>query len=239
MARRRKKNNNNLFLTIIIVVCLGHVYYYQDEIKEFVIQNTNQSYALSEIPEYNGNSYVIINNNEPNFDEKDFTKKSFESYSELDVLGRCGIAFANIGKDLMPTEKRGSIGMIKPSGWHTIKYDIVDGKYLYNRCHLIGYQLTGENANEKNLITCTRYMNTVGMLEFENKVAEYIKETNNHVLYRVSPIYLNDNLIASGVQIEAESVEDKGIGIKFNVYVYNVQDGINIDYKTGESILAN
>ena len=139
----------------------------------------------------------------------------------------------------MPTEERGQIGMIKPSGWHTVKYDIVDGKYLYNRCHLIGYQLTGENANEKNLITCTRQMNAETMLEFENKVADYVKETNNHVLYRVTPIFKGDNLLASGVQMEAYSVEDNGKGISFNVYVYNVQDGITIDYKTGDSKLSN
>ena len=147
------------------------------------------------------------------------------------------MAFANIGKDLMPTEKRGSIGMIKPSGWHTIKYDIVDGKYLYNRCHLIGYQLTGENANPKNLITCTRQMNTKGMLPFENKVADYINDTNNHVLYRVTPVYKDDNLLASGVKIEAKSLEYNGQCIKFNVFVYNIQTGINIDYKTGSSSL--
>ena len=158
-------------------------------------------------------------------------------YGELDKLGRCTEAHANIGKDLMPTEDRGSIGSVKPTGWHTVKYDIVDGKYLYNRCHLIGFQLTGENANKNNLITCTRYMNTVGMLEFENKVAEYIKETNNHVLYRVTPIYEGNNLLAKGVQMEALSIEDEGKGIKFNVFVYNVQPGIEIDYKTGESKL--
>ncbi len=166
-------------------------------------------------------------------------KDTFEEYSNLDLLGRCGVAFANISKDLMPTEERGSIGMIKPSGWHTVKYDIVDGKYLYNRCHLIGYQLTGENANEKNLITCTRETNTGVMLEYENKVAEYIKKTNNHVLYRVTPIYEDTNLVASGIQMEALSVEDNGKGIKFNIYVYNVQDGIEIDYKTGESKLKD
>ena len=160
-----------------------------------------------------------------------------EVYSELDSLGRCGVAFARVGKDTMPTEERGSIGMIKPSGWHTIKYDIVNGKYLYNRCHLVGYQLTGQNANPKNLITCTRYMNTVGMLEFENKVASYVKKTNNHVLYRVTPIFRNDNLLATGVQIEAESIEDLGKGISFNVFVYNVQQGIEIDYETGDSKL--
>jgi DNA-entry nuclease len=155
------------------------------------------------------------------------------------LLGRCGVASANISKDLMPTEKRGSIGSIKPSGWHTIKYDHIDGKYLYNRCHLIGYQLTGENANEKNLITCTRSMNTKGMLQFENMVTKYIKDTGNHVLYRVTPVFEGNNLVATGVEMEAYSVEDNGKGIKFNVFVYNIEDGIIIDYKTGDSKLAN
>ena len=139
----------------------------------------------------------------------------------------------------MPTEKRGSIGSIKPSGWHTVKYDHIDGKYLYNRCHLIGYQLTGENANEKNLITCTRSMNTKGMLQFENMVTKYIKDTGNHVLYRVTPVFEGNNLVATGVEMEAYSVEDNGKGIKFNVFVYNIEDGIIIDYKTGDSKLAN
>ena len=195
------------------------------------------SYNIDEIPDYNGESYVILNNNEPNFESEDFKKESYEEYGELDELNRCTYAITNIGNDLMPNEERGSIGMIKPSGWHTVKYDVVDGKYLYNRCHLIGYQLTGENANPNNLITCTREMNTKGMLDFENKVAEYIKETSNHVLYRVTPIYDGNNLLATGVQMEAYSVEDEGKGIKFNVFVYNVQDKIEIDYKTGESKL--
>ena len=199
----------------------------------------NKSTSVSSVPAYSGNPYVAINNNVPFFANNEITNSSYENYSSLDGLGRCGIASACIGKDIMPTEERGRIGMIKPSGWHTVKYDIVEGKYLYNRCHLIGYQLTGENANEKNLITCTRYMNTVGMLEFENKVADYIKKTNNHVLYRVTPIFEGDNLLASGVQMEAQSVEDNGKGIKFNVYIYNVQEGIAIDYKTGESKLSN
>ena len=155
----------------------------------------------------------------------------------MDYLGRATKAFANISTDLMPTEKRGNIGMVKPSGWHTVKYDIVDGKYLYNRCHLIGYQLTGENANENNLITCTRNTNTSTMLDMENKVTEYIKKTNNHVLYRVRAIYDGDNLLASGIQMEALSIEDNGKGIKFNIYIYNVQPGIKIDYKTGDSEL--
>ena len=181
---------------------------------------------------------IPINNNEPNFTEELKSKtKSFENYSKLDKIGRAQVAFANISKDLMPNEERTSIGQVKPSGWHTVKYDIVDGKYLYNRCHLIGFQLTGENANNKNLITCTRSMNTGAMLDFENKVAKYIKKTGNHVLYRVTPIYKDTNKLASGVQMEAYSVEDNGKGIKFNVYIYNVQDGIEINYKTGESKL--
>ncbi len=164
--------------------------------------------------------------------------KSFENYGDLDSLGRCTVAFACIGQDIMPTEKRGDISSIKPTGWKSTKYDIVDGKYLYNRCHLIGYQLTAENANEKNLITGTRFMNVDGMLPFENKVAEYVENTNNHVLYRVTPIFKDKNLVASGVQIEAKSVEDNGKGISFNVYVYNNQPGITIDYLTGKSSLT-
>ena len=193
---------------------------------------------LSNIPDYSGQPYVVLNDNEPEFTQEDLTAESYEQYSELDELGRCGIAVASIGIDLMPTEERGSIGQIKPSGWQTVKYDNVEGKYLYNRCHLIGFQLTGENANEKNLITGTRYMNTEGMLPFENMVADYIKETENHVLYRVTPIFESDCLVANGVQMEAMSVEDNGEGICFNVYVYNIQPGIEIHYSTGESKLA-
>ena len=195
--------------------------------------------SLASIPAYSDTAYVEINNNQPNFTEEDDTATSFESYSKLDSLGRCGVAFANISTDLMPTEERGSIGQVKPSGWQTVKYDFVDGKYLYNRCHLIGYQLTAENANEENLITGTRYLNVDGMLPFENMVADYIKQTENHVLYRVTPIYEGNNLVASGVQMEARSVEDDGKGICFNVYCYNVQPGVQIDYATGESSLAN
>ena len=189
------------------------------------------------LPEYSDSPYVIVNNNEPFFTENDMTADSFEYYGELDELGRCTVAYASIGKDLMPTEKRGSIGSVKPTGWHTVKYDIVDGKYLYNRCHLIGYQLTAENANKNNLITGTRYLNVDGMLLFENMVADYIKETNNHVLYRVTPIFTGDNLLADGVLMEAESVEDNGEGISYNVFCYNVQPGIKIDYATGDSSL--
>ncbi len=184
---------------------------------------------------YDGKPYVVINDNDPDFTDADMTTTSFESYGELDGLGRCTTAFANIGKDLMPAEKRGPIGEVKPTGWQTAKYDNVDGKYLYNRCHLIGYQLTGENANAKNLITGTRYLNVDGMLPFENMVADYIKETGNHVLYRVTPVFSGDNLVASGVQMEAKSVEDNGDGILFNVYCFNAQPGIAIDYATGDS----
>lgn len=192
---------------------------------------------LGSIPAFSGEPYVAINNNIPDFTDADLITSSFEEYSNLDSLGRCGVAYACIGTDLMPTEDRGSIGQVKPSGWHTVKYDCVDGKYLYNRCHLIGYQLTAENANENNLITGTRYLNVEGMLPFENMVADYIKETGNHVLYRVTPIFEGNNLVANGVHMEAKSVEDNGEGILFNVYCYNAQPGVGINYATGESWL--
>ncbi len=181
--------------------------------------------------------YIKVNGNVPRFsDEEKKTAAAFENYSDLDALGRCGVAFACVGKETMPTEERGPIGSIKPSGWHSVKYDFVDGKYLYNRCHLIGYQLTAENANEKNLITGTRYLNTKGMLPFENMVADYVKETGNHVLYRVTPVFEGKNLVASGVYMEAYSVEDDGDGICFYVYVFNRQPGVKIDYLTGDSV---
>lgn len=164
--------------------------------------------------------------------------ESFETYSSLDSLGRCGVAYANVGQDLMPTEERGSIGQVKPTGWHTVKYDCVDGKYLYNRCHLLGYQLTAENANTKNLITGTRYLNIEGMLPFENMVADYVKETNNHVLYRVTPVFDGDNLVATGVLMEGYSVEDQGDGVTFCIFAYNAQPGVEIDYATGDSTLV-
>lgn len=208
-----------------------------DSIENFLTEESAETIFLKEVPEYSGEPYVVLENNMPDFTKEDMAEESYEYYSELDMDGKCGVAEANIGKELMPTEERESIGMIRPSGWHLVKYDNVDGKYLYNRCHLIGFQLTGENANEKNLITGTRYMNTEGMLPFENMVADYIKKTGNHVLYRVTPIFEEDNLVASGVQMEAKSVEDDGKGICFNVYVYNVQPGIKIDYATGESWL--
>ena len=191
--------------------------------------------SMEDIPDYSGEPYVVLNDNWPDFDAEDLTLEPFESYSELDYLGRCGVACANICLEIMPTEPRGDIGQVKPSGWQTVKYDCVDGKYLYNRCHLIGYQLAGENANKQNLITGTRYMNVEGMLPFENMVDGYVEETGNHVLYRVTPVFEGRNLLASGVKLEAFSVEDEGEGICFNVYIYNVQPGITIDYATGES----
>lgn len=238
--KRKKRNISMLLSSLALALIIGIYTYYTDNSSAYVNNNdiTNIKYDISDIDKFTGYNYIELNGNIPVFEEID-TSKSFEEYSELDSLGRAGSAFANIGVDLMPTEKRGSIGMIKPSGWHTVKYDIVDGKYLYNRCHLIGYQLTSENANEKNLITCTRSMNTKGMLQFENMVTKYIKDTGNHVLYRVTPVFEGNNLVATGVEMEAYSVEDNGKGIKFNVFVYNIEDGIIIDYKTGDSKLAS
>lgn len=196
----------------------------------------NEQQIEYEVPAYSGMPYVEIHDNMPFFTEEVMTTNSFEKYAPLDLLGRCGTAFANIGKDIMPTEERGPIGMVKPSGWHTVKYpDVIEDLYLYNRCHLIGYQLSGENANEKNLITGTRYMNVEGMLPFENQVAQYVKDTGNHVLYRVTPRFTGNNLVADGVLMEAYSVEDSGEGLQFCVFVYNVQPGIEIDYVTGKS----
>ena len=199
--------------------------------------NNNSYVSLDAIPAYDGRAYVAVNNNEPFFTDSDMTTTAFENYSDLDSLGRCGVAYANICKDIMPTEERGKIGMIKPSGWHTVKYDVIKDRYLYNRCHLIGYQLAGENANSKNLITGTRYLNVEGMLPFENLVADYVNNTGNHVLYRVTPMFSGSNLVANGVLIEAKSVEDNGGGILFNVYCYNVQPGVGINYENGDSWL--
>ena len=204
-----------------------------NETSDKLADTPSTSYDLKSIPEYSGEPYVTIHDNVPFFSEEEFTTDAFETYSELDDLGRCGTAYANICEEIMPTEKRGKIGMIKPSGWHTVKYTGIDGNYLYNRCHLIGYQLSAENANEKNLITGTRYLNVTGMLPFENMVADYVNETGNHVLYRVTPIYNQENLVADGVLMEAQSVENDDLA--FCVYCYNVQPGIEIDYHTGDS----
>lgn len=205
----------------------------------FYESNSASSFSLQDIPPFSDDiAYVTIEDNQPNFTAEDMVTTSYEQYSPLDALGRCGVAKACVGTDIMPTEERGSIGQIKPSGWYTVKYDCVDGKYLYNRCHLIGYQLTGENSNPNNLITGTRFLNVEGMLHFENQIAEYVKETKNHVIYRVTPIFQGENLLASGVQMEAKSVEDNGAGVCFNVYAYNNQPGIKIDYATGKSWLG-
>ena len=234
---------------MVFILCFALVGCQQDVSNSSNTTNTSQSsniddgrdkgFSLDEVPEYPGEPFVALYNNVPDFDDKDKTTKSFETYSDLDSLGRCGVAYANIGKDLMPTQKRGNISSIKPSGWINKKYDtdLVDGGYIYNRCHLIGHQLAGEDANEKNLITGTRYFNVEGMLPFENMVADYVKETENHVLYRVTPVFEGNNLVAAGVLMEAESVEDKGEGVEFCVFVYNAQPGVTIDYATGDSWL--
>lgn len=236
----RKRNHYPVaaFLLLLALLFGGCSYNQPGLDTQAIPENTQKSYELTDIPAYAGNSFVILDDNKPAFSKKDRERTdAFETYSDLDELGRCGVAYANICKELMPTEERGAIGMVKPTGWHTVKYDNVEGKYLYNRCHLIGYQLAGENANEKNLITGTRYLNVTGMLKFEDQVADYVNETNHHVLYRVTPVFEGDNLVASGVEMEAYSVEDKGEGVSFHVFLYNVQPGITIDYATGESWL--
>ena len=245
MNRRKKQNTNKIIYGIITLILVLIAGYFSPDILEQVSENqlqneiiyTVSSTDLESIPEYSNSPYIILNDNKPEFTEEELKTSPFESYRKLDSLGRCGVAMANIGLELMPKadEERESISNVEPTGWINKKYEIVDGGYLYNRCHLIGYQLTAENANEKNLITGTRYMNTEGMLPFENKITDYIKETRNHVLYRVTPIFEGNNLVASGVKLEAQSIEDNGKGICFNVYCYNVQPGIIIDYATGNS----
>lgn len=211
----------------------------ETNIEENTKSEQSNTISLENIPKYSGTPYIEINENIPEFTDKEKQNTtSFKKYSDLDSLGRCGVAFANVGKDIMPTEKRGAIGMIKPSGWHTVKYpEVIKDRYLYNRCHLVGFQLVGTNADKRNLITGTRYLNVDGMLPFENQVADFVKETNYHVLYRVTPIFKDNELVVRGVQMEGYSVEDKGKGICFNIYVYNVQPGIIIDYATGNSEL--
>lgn len=230
MAKRRGRTKQRLSpkqmaaLLVLCVIAAAVQWYLRPE-----------TVSLEDIPEWSGAAYVELEDNQPGFTKEEMTLEAFEDYSELDYLGRCGAACANICPELMPTEERESIGNVKPTGWVSAKYDCVDGKYLYNRCHLIGFQLAGENANEKNLITGTRYMNVEGMLPFENLVADYVKETGNHVLYRVTPVFEGAELVARGVQMEAMSVEDGGEGVYFNVYAYNVQPDIGIDYATGDN----
>lgn len=243
------KFKNTLIFTLGVLLCLSgfigcsstdfHSNNSGQTNQNLTSNNESSNVTIDTIPPYSGEDYLILNNNVPNFSDSDLTTTSFEEYSPLDSLGRCGVAYANVGKDIMPTEKRESISSVKPSGWQSVPYDIVEGKYLYNRSHLIGYQLTAENANDRNLITGTRYFNATLMLPYENMVADYVKETNNHVLYRVTPLFEGNNLVATGVQMEAKSVEDNGEGIEFNVFVYNVQPGITIDYATGDSKLTS
>ena len=208
-----------------------------DEIAQEMLE-TPQIIDVNEIPEYSGDSYIVVNDNNPLFSDDVMTDVSFEEYAPLDYLGRCGVTVASVGRDIMPTKERGDIYNVKPSGWIQANYDNISGGYLYNRSHLIGHQLTGEDDNENNLITGTRYMNTE-MITFENMVADYVKETNNHVYYRVTPIFEEENLLAKGVLMEAKSVEDQGEGICFNVFLYNVQPGIELDYKDGNSRAAD
>lgn len=232
-AKRKKKKLKRICTYIGIFVLLTLVFVYKSSEQ---MRSDSEVNITIEIPQYSGQPYVEVNNNIPFFNEEDLKIRSFEEYSELDSLGRCGAAYACLSKELMPTEERGKIGMVKPSGWQTVKYpEQIEDLYLYNRCHLIAWCLTGENANEKNLITGTRYMNIQGMLPLEEKVAGYIDRTNNHVLYRVTPVFEGKNLVASGVLMEAYSIEDDGEGIEFCVYCFNVQPGIGIDYLTGES----
>ena len=232
---KTKKNAGTLRLIVSAVVLVLAL---ASALAAYTAKKDETPVSLDDIPAYSGEAYVEINGNVPFFTEQDWTTDAFETYSELDALGRCGVAYANVCAEIMPTEPRGRIGSVRPSGWHTIRYNgLIEGNYLYNRCHLIGYQLAGENANPKNLITGTRYLNTTGMLPFENEVDDYVDETGNHVLYRVTPIFEGDDLVASGVLMEAYSVEDQGT-LSFCVYCYNVQPGVEIDYATGDSWLS-
>lgn len=247
-TRARRKNNMHIWLVLAAAAILALGVYFEPDsagmlpevsvLREMLPAPQAEAIEEGKIPAFSGKPYLVVNENRPYFSPEEYTFTSFERYSDLDALGRCGVAYACVGKDLMPKEERGTIGQIKPSGWQTIKFDQVDGKYLYNRCHLIGYQLSGENANEKNLITGTRYLNVEGMLPFENQVADYVLESGNHVLYRVTPVFEGNNLLATGVLMEAYSVEDYGGGICFCVFCYNSQPGITIDYSTGRAKLS-
>ena len=229
MSKGLKSSLSKLALSVLLVIV---VIIWQ------VMTQPPHAVSVDQVPPFSDHIYVLISDNVPDFSNKDLVTEAYEYYSELDYLGRCGYAMACLGKELMPEEERGEIGHVKPSGWVQAQYDFVDGKSLYNRCHLIGFQLAGENDNKLNLITGTRTFNVKGMLPFENMIADYIKETGNHVIYRVTPIYSGTNLVASGLQMEAISVEDQGEGLCFHVYVYNVEPGVEIDYATGESRLA-
>ena len=241
MGKKKKYNKKQIKLLIYTIILIWSIITYlylpsndTENISNTIVATSNTTYtSIEEIPEYMGEIYVVLNNNIPNFEENEYITKGFEKYSDLDNLGRCGVAYANICKEIMPTKEREDISDVKPTGWIQKKYN---GEYLYNRCHLIGHQLAGEDANELNLITGTRYFNVNGMLPFENEIADYIDDNpENHVLYRVTPIYKESNLVANGVQMEAYSIEDNGMGVSFNVFVYNVEPGIDIDYATGKS----
>lgn len=237
-AENRKKKLKRFVIAIVAVAIINLALFFFLSWKP--LEKHRNAVAGLNIPAYSGQAYAVINDNIPFFNDEDKQSKTFERYSDLDSLGRCGVAYANVSQELMPTEGRGEIGSIEPSGWRQAKYEgVVESTppYLYNRCHLIAYCLTAENANEKNLITGTRYLNIQGMLPFEEKVAKYLDTHDNHVLYRVTPIFEGNNLVASGVLMEAYSVEDNGEGICFCLYCYNVQPGIEIDYRTGESVL--
>lgn len=232
------KNLAYRIFEIVLILAL-FIYLGYSELNKKEIQAPIKSYEKSNIPDYTNESYIYINNNEPNFSDEDKNREVFEEYSDLDDLGRCGVAFANLAYELMPTEPRGNISYIKPSGWRISKYDWIEGEYLFNRCHLIAYSLAGENDNVKNLITCTRYLNATTMQNFEIEIANYIRKTRNHVLYRVTPVFEGENLIAKGVQMEAYSIEDNGKGIKFNIFAYNIEPNVEIDYLNGENHLVS
>lgn len=239
--------NQNIDRTLqVIVQAYETLEGFSDEAEELIIagknklqeltgdeNSENRSFFMDQIPEYSGEPFVVINDNIPDFTEEECSSGAFEYYGDLDYLGRCSMAEAMVTPEIMPTEERGEIGMVKPSGWHTVKYENIDGRYLYNRCHLLAYELTGENANEQNLITGTRYMNVTGMLPWENKIAKYVKETKGKVIYRVTPVFKDRELVARGVHMEAESIGSEEI--RFNIFVYNVQPGIGIDYANGDS----
>ncbi len=239
--KRNKKGNVSVIIFVLLVFISVFINVYpgaEDMINDF-IRKDKDIISIDEVPEYSGLPFVEINGNKPVFDEIYMTEEPFEIYSDLDILGRCGTAFACVCRETMPEEEREPISSVTPTGFINKEYDFIDQGYVYNRCHLIGFQLTGENANEKNLITGTRYMNIEGMLPIENKVADHVDETGDHVLYRVTPVFDGLDLVAKGVQIEALSVEDNGKGLQLNVFVYNVQPGVDIDYKTGETEAAD
>lgn len=233
------KRISAFFLTLLIITLTGCMFGNKNSSSGSSTSSSEEIISIDNVPDFSGSPYCIINGNVPYFTEDEITDSSYEYYGELDELGRCTLTMACVGQDLMPTEERGAIGMIRPTGWQLDKYDFVEGKYLYNRCHLIGYQLTAENANERNLVTGTRYLNVQGMLPYENIAASYVRRTGNHLMYRVTPIFKGSELVCRGVLMEAYSVEDSGEGVKFCIYCYNAQPGVEIDYMTGKSEISD